>query len=213
MKTPTECDWEFPEPHEWPPYDNVALGADLQASTLLYAYSRGLFPMYDGKDLWWWSPVQRGIIPLDNFHASRSLRKSAQKFTYSINRAFTDVMLACASEHTDGQWITSEFVDAYGELHQLGYAHSVEVWNSHNELVGGVYGVRINRFFAGESMFHRETDASKAALFYVVQLMQLDNMTLFDTQWLTPHLASLGAIGTPRDRYLAALAEAVAEPT
>ncbi len=94
----------------------------------------------------------------------------------------------------------------------MGHAHSVEVWNANNDLVGGVYGVRINNFFAGESMFHKETDASKAALFYLVQLMQLAGMTLFDTQWLTDHLASLGGIAIPRHQYLALLAEAVAEP-
>lgn len=120
-------------------------------------------------------------------------------------------MTKCATTHTDGNWINDEFIDAYTRLHHLGHAHSVEVWNDKDELVGGVYGVRINRFFAGESMFHTETDASKAALFHLVQLMILDNMTLFDVQWLTEHLASLGGIAIPRTEYLTRLAEAVAE--
>ena len=120
-------------------------------------------------------------------------------------------MTKCATTHTDGNWINDEFISAYTRLHQLGHAHSVEVWNNDNELVGGVYGVRINNFFAGESMFHTETDASKVALFHLVQLMILDGMELFDVQWLTDHLASLGGIAIPRQEYLARLAHAVAE--
>lgn len=167
--------------------------------------------MYTSGKLWWWSPVHRGIIPLHHFHASRSLRKGARRFTCTVNKDFVGVMTKCATTHTDGNWINDEFIDAYTRLHHLGHAHSVEVWNDKDELVGGVYGVRINRFFAGESMFHTETDASKAALFHLVQLMILDNMTLFDVQWLTEHLASLGGIAIPRTEYLTRLAEAVAE--
>ena len=167
--------------------------------------------MYSDGDLWWWSPVQRGIIPLHHFHASRSLRKSARRFTCTVNNDFVGVMTKCATTHTDGNWINDEFIDAYTHLHHLGHAHSVEVWNDNNELVGGVYGVRINRFFAGESMFHTETDASKVALFHLVQLMVLDNMALFDVQWLTEHLASLGGVAIPRAEYLTRLADAVAE--
>jgi len=167
--------------------------------------------MYSDGDLWWWSPVQRGIIPLHHFHASRSLRKSARRFTCTVNNDFVGVMTKCATTHIDGNWINDEFIDAYTHLHHLGHAHSVEVWNDNNELVGGVYGVRINRFFAGESMFHTETDASKVALFHLVQLMVLDNMALFDVQWLTEHLASLGGVAIPRAEYLTRLADAVAE--
>jgi leucyl/phenylalanyl-tRNA---protein transferase len=120
-------------------------------------------------------------------------------------------MHACATEHTDGNWIDRHFMKAYTELHEMGHAHSVEVWNQNNELVGGVYGVRINNFFAGESMFHRATDASKVALKFLVDLMVLDGMKLFDTQWLTDHLETLGAIEIPRDTYRELLAEAIAE--
>jgi leucyl/phenylalanyl-tRNA--protein transferase len=211
VKTPTECKWDFPESRKWPKRDFIIPGADLEPDTLLYAYAHGLFPMYGDGDLWWWSPVQRGIIPLDNFHASRSLRKSARQFTCTVNEDFVGVMTKCATTHTDGNWINDEFITAYTRLHHLGHAHSVEVWNDNHELVGGVYGVRINQFFAGESMFHTETDASKVALFHLVQLMILDGMTLFDVQWLTDHLASLGGIAIPRSDYLHRLTDAVAE--
>lgn len=119
--------------------------------------------------------------------------------------------MKCATTHTDGNWINDEFIASYTRLHHLGHAHSVEVWNANNELVGGVYGVRINQFFAGESMFHTETDASKVALFHLVQLMILDGMTLFDVQWLTDHLASLGGIAIPRAEYLERLSHAVSD--
>lgn len=211
MKTPTECKWDFPESRKWPKRDFIIPGADLEPDTLLYAYAHGLFPMYGDGDLWWWSPVQRGIIPLDNFHASRSLRKSARQFTCTVNEDFVGVMTKCATTHTDGNWINDEFITAYTRLHHLGHAHSVEVWNDNHELVGGVYGVRINQFFAGESMFHTETDASKVALSHLVQLMTLDGMTLFDVQWLTDHLESLGGIAIPRSDYLHRLTHAVAE--
>ena len=153
----------------------------------------------------------RGIIPLDGFHTSRSTRKSARAFRCTVNEAFAEVMHACATEHTDGNWIDQHFMKAYTRLHEMGHAHSVEVWDHDNALVGGVYGVRINDFFAGESMFHRVTDASKVALQFLVDLMNLDGMSLFDTQWLTDHLETLGAIEIPRDTYRELLAEAIAE--
>ena len=211
MKTPTECDWEFPPPHKWPRRDFIVAGADLEPNTVLYAYAHGLFPMYTDGDLWWWSPIERGIIPIDGFHTSRTLKRSAQRLLCSVNTDFVGVMRACAVTHTEGQWINEEFIHAYSELHRLGYAHSVEVRTLDGELVGGVYGVRINNFFAGESMFHTQTDASKVALMHLVQLMQLDGMKLLDTQWLTDHLASLGGTAIPRLEYLRLLAEAVAE--
>lgn len=211
MKTPAECNWDFPQSRRWPSRDFIIPGADLEPDTLLYAYAHGLFPMYSDNQLWWWSPVQRGIIPLDGFHASRSLQKSMRRFRCSLNENFVGVMNKCATTHTDGNWINDEFISAYSRLHELGHAHSVEVWNDNNELVGGVYGVRINNFFAGESMFHTETDASKVALFHLVQLMALDGVELFDVQWLTDHLASLGGTAIPRAEYLTRLASAVKE--
>jgi leucyl/phenylalanyl-tRNA--protein transferase len=172
-----------------------------------------MFPMYldkKSRTLGWWSPVERGIVPLDAMRITRSLKKSARKFHCTVDTAFTQVMQACGTAHTDGNWITQEFIDSYSQLHAMGNAHSVEVWNSKNELVGGLYGVRINGFFAGESMFHRETDASKVALAYLVDLMRLDGMALLDTQWNTEHLATLGCITVPREEYLALLAVAIA---
>jgi leucyl/phenylalanyl-tRNA--protein transferase len=212
MKPPTECRWEFPSPELWPDDDDiVAAGADLETDTLLYAYSHGMFPMFVNKrNLAWWSPVDRGVIPLDGLRITRSMRKSAQKFTCTTNEAFTDVMTLCGSMRTDGNWITREFINAYSDLHDDGHAHSVEVWNEAGELVGGLYGVRINRFFAGESMFHIETDASKVALMHLVELMTLDGMELLDTQWRTEHLETLGCIAIPRGEYLQLLASAIA---
>jgi leucyl/phenylalanyl-tRNA--protein transferase len=212
MKPPTECRWEFPSPELWPDDDDiVAAGADLETDTLLYAYAHGMFPMFINKrNLAWWSPVDRGVIPLDGLRITRSMRKSAQKFTCTINQAFTEVMTLCGSMRTDGNWITREFIDAYSDLHDEGHAHSVEVWNEAGELVGGLYGVRINRFFAGESMFHIQTDASKVALMHLVELMTLDGMELLDTQWRTEHLETLGCIAIPREEYLQLLASAIA---
>ena len=210
MKTPTECRWNFPPAHTWPKRDFLFAGADMEPDTLLYAYAHGMFPMKAEGELWWWSPCERGIIPLESFHASRSLQKSARHFVCTINTSFPQVMSECATSHESGNWIDDDFITAYTRLHSEGHAHSVEVWNAGGELVGGVYGVRVNNFFAGESMFHKQTDASKVALMYLVDLMRLDGMTLLDTQWLTDHLASLGAVAIPRVEYLHRLARAVA---
>ena len=212
MQPPTECRWQFLPQAEWPDDEVVAIGADLEPDTVLYAYAHGMFPMYVDKKsrtLGWWSPIERGVIPLDGFRITRSLRSSAQQFVCTINVAFTRVMQECATARTDGNWINQEFIDAYTTLHQMGHAHSVEVWNKKGELVGGLYGLRINGLFAGESMFHRETDASKVALMHLVDLMNLDGMQLLDTQWNTDHLASLGCTSVTRADYLALLATAI----
>lgn len=212
MQPPTECRWHFLPQAEWPDDEVVAIGADLEPDTVLFAYAHGMFPMYVDKKsrmLGWWSPLERGVIPLDGFRITRSLRSSAQQFVCTINVAFTRVMQECATARTDGNWINQEFIDAYTHLHQLGHAHSVEVWNKKGELVGGLYGLRINGLFAGESMFHRETDASKVALMHLVDLMNLDGMQLLDTQWNTDHLASLGCTSVTRADYLALLATAI----
>ena len=211
MKPPTECRWTFPSPDLWPDDDDiVAAGADLETDTLLFAYAHGMFPMFVNKrNLAWWSPVDRGVIPLDGLRVTRSMQQSAKKFTCTVNQAFTEVMTLCGSMRTDGNWINQHFIDAYTDLHKEDHAHSVEVWNEAGDLVGGLYGVRINKFFAGESMFHVETDASKVALMYLVQLMTLDGMELLDTQWRTDHLESLGCIAIPREKYLQLLASAI----
>lgn len=186
----------------------VAVGADLEPGTLLAAYRAGLFPMpLDGRRIAWFSPDPRGIVPLDRLRISRSLRRSLRDFDVRIDTRFGEVMRRCADPARDGGWITSEFVDAYSELHRLGWAHSVETYRD-GELVGGLYGVRINGLFAGESMFHAAPDASKVALVHLVRRLVATGATLLDVQWTTPHLASLGAIDISRDDYLKLLAKA-----
>jgi leucyl/phenylalanyl-tRNA--protein transferase len=190
----------------------VAVGADLQPGTLLAAYRAGLFPMpLDGRRIAWFSPDPRGIVPLDGLRISRSLRRSVRDFDVTIDTRFRDVMQRCADPSRDGGWITPEFVDAYTELHRLGWAHSVEAFRD-GELVGGLYGVRINGLFAGESMFHAAPDASKVALVHLVRWLVATGATLLDVQWTTPHLVSLGAIDVSRAEYLTLVADAVAQP-
>jgi leucyl/phenylalanyl-tRNA--protein transferase len=167
--------------------------------------------MYAGRLLAWWSPDPRGIIPLDGFHCSRTLRRSIPRFEITVNAAFVDVMEACGDPDRPNGWIDESFVVAYTRLHELGWAHSVEAWRD-GVLAGGLYGVRIGRFFAGESMFHRETDASKVACWATAELLRLDGATLFDVQWTTPHLRTLGAIDVDRGEYLRLLASARMDP-
>jgi leucyl/phenylalanyl-tRNA--protein transferase len=207
---PPPSAWTFPDPNLAPPgQDLVAVGADIEPGTLLAAYRAGLFPMpVDRKRLGWWSPDPRGIIPVDGLHVSRSLRRSLRSFTVTRDRAFERVMVACGDPRRKHGWITPRFVDAYTRLHRLGWASSVEVWSG-ERLVGGVYGVRIGGFFAGESMFHTETDASKVALVDLVGWLGETGARLFDVQWTTDHLRSLGAVDVPRAEYLARLADAV----
>jgi leucyl/phenylalanyl-tRNA--protein transferase len=209
--------WSFPPPSEWPASDIIAAGGDLEPSTLVAAYRRGIFPMVvDAPDpiLAWWSPDPRGILPLDGMRVTRSLRQSAKRFDVRIDTCFPDVIRACADPSRESGWITPEFIRAYTTLHELGWAHSVEVFDRSGQLAGGLYGVRINRFFAGESMFYRQRDASKVALLALVAQMRAAGMTLLDVQWRTVHLATLGAVDVPRTRYLDLLRDAVetAEP-
>ncbi|MDX2379461.1 MAG: leucyl/phenylalanyl-tRNA--protein transferase [Acidimicrobiia bacterium] len=185
--------------------DLIAVGADLAPGTLLAAYRAGLFPMpveprKRRSQIAWYSPDPRAIIPLDGFHAGRSLRRAVPRFECSFNRSFGAVVRACGEPDRDGFWISDAVIAAYEELFELGWAESVEVWLG-DDLVGGVYGVRIGQFFAGESMFHLATDASKVALLHLVQGLRAEGVQLFDVQWLTPHLASLGAVEVTRARY------------
>jgi leucyl/phenylalanyl-tRNA--protein transferase len=212
-----ESVWEFPAKENWPRHDVVGRGADLQPETLIYAYRHGVFPMVssDLKDptsnLLWWSPQMRAIIPLNGLVTTRSMRRSARKFEIRVDTNFEHVMRNCAAPHRDNGWITEEFIEAYLRLHQLGWAHSIEVIDENGFLAGGLYGVRIGGFFAGESMFHLVRDASKVALMALVDLMRSSNMSLLDVQWLTPHLESLGAVAIKRDQYLRLLATAVTQ--
>lgn len=200
---PPPSRWRFPDPETADEDGIVGLGADLEPGTLLLAYRSGLFPMklaIEGP-LAWWSPDPRAVLPLNELRVTRSLAKSVRRYTTTVDRAFRQVMTACASPDRPHGWITEEFIDAYETLHELGWAHSIETWH-HDELVGGLYGVSIGGFFAGESMFHRTRDASKVALVRLVEILGAVEGVLLDVQWQTDHLASLGAIEIPRREYL-----------
>ncbi|MEK7295559.1 MAG: leucyl/phenylalanyl-tRNA--protein transferase [Actinomycetota bacterium] len=208
------CRWEFPPSDDWPNSDLVGGGADLEPSTLIHGYQRGVFAMpaepgTGSPDFAWWSPLTRAILPLDNLTITRSMRRSAKRYSIRIDTSFEAVMRGCAAPHRPGAWINEEFIDAYVQLHELGWAHSVESFDEYGQLVGGLYGVRIGNFFAGESMFHLARDASKVALMTLVNMMKDSSMQLLDVQWQTPHLASLGAIEIARHDYLARLSLAV----
>ncbi len=200
-----------------PGEDLVCTGADLTPATLVAAYCTGLFPMGLGRHgrppLGWWSPDPRGVLPLDGLRVSRSLRRSLPRFEVRVDTAFDDVLDACADRSRDGRWITVDVAEAYRGLHRRGFAHSVETWQD-GRLVGGLYGVAVAGLFAGESMFHRATDASKAALVALVRLMRADGdeRRLLDVQWRTDHLGSLGVVEVPRGEYLDRLARALEAP-
>lgn len=199
-----------------PAEDLVCVGADLRPGTLMAAYSRGLFPMGVGRNgggqIGWWSPDPRGVLPLAGLRVTRSLRAACRRYQVRIDTAFEDVLLGCADPDRPGRWITPQFQSAYTELHRLGLAHSIEVWDE-DALVGGLYGVSMGGLFAGESMFHRARDASKVALVALVEVLHSPTHTrLLDVQWRTDHLASLGVVEISRARYLLDLPEAVAAP-
>ncbi|HEX8970095.1 leucyl/phenylalanyl-tRNA--protein transferase [Oryzihumus sp.] len=214
-----------PEPSRWqldlsqaqPEEDLVGVGADLEPGTLLRAYRAGLFPMGLGRHgrgpIGWWSPDPRGVLLPGDLKVSRSLRKSCRRFEVRVDTAFTAVMHACADPRRDGRWITPAVVRAYSALHELGWAHSVETWLD-GELVGGLYGLAVGGLFAGESMFHHATDASKVALVALAERAFADGdpARVIDVQWSTPHLQSLGIREIPREEYVARLAEALALP-
>jgi leucyl/phenylalanyl-tRNA--protein transferase len=215
---PPPSGWAFPE--ELPPSDVVAVGADLAPGTLLAAYRRGLFPMRLGwrGRLGWWSPDPRGVIPLDAFAHHRSLRRSARRFAITYDAAFPAVIRGCADRRRPHGWIDRSFVDAYTDLHRLGWVHSVEAWTADGRLAGGTYGVAIGGLFAAESMFRDldlgpgSTDAGKVAVGALVARLAAGGASLLDVQWATDHLRSLGAVEVPRAEYRARLAEAVRQP-
>lgn len=193
--------WAF-DPSRWPDHDCVAAGADLEPATIIAAYASGAFPMPHEGELLWWSPVERGVLEPGALRVSRSLRKSIRHFAITVDQDFAGVIDACADPSRPGAWIDSGIREAYLRLHQLGWAHSVETRDADGVLVGGLYGLCLGRLFAGESMFHRRTDASKAALAGLVDLLDDGVKRLIDVQWQTPHLASLGVTNWPRERYL-----------
>jgi len=185
----------------------------LTASLLLSAYSQGVFPMGDASgEIAWYDPDPRTILPLDTFHVPRSLAQRIGRggFAVRFNTAFRAVMTACAEPgpKREQTWITTDIIDAYTELHELGFAHSVETWID-DQLVGGLYGVAIGGLFAGESMFSRTTDASKIALVYLVEQLQKGGFLLHDVQFMTEHLRRFGATQIPRQKYKALLKQAM----
>jgi leucyl/phenylalanyl-tRNA--protein transferase len=200
-----------------PGEDLVGVGADLEPGTLLAAYRAGLFPMGLGRHgrgpIGWWAPDPRGVLPLDGVRVSRSLRRVRARFDVRVDTAFDQVLQGCADPGRSGRWITDAVTVAYRRLHELGWAHSVECWHD-DRLVGGLYGVAVGGLFAGESMFHRETDASKVALLGLVELLTEDGESdrLLDVQWRTPHLASLGVVEVDRGAYLGLLRAALERP-
>ena len=209
--------WNFPPSTEWPQQDIVGRGADLEPATLIQAYRSGVFPMSSANDfpflskpaMGWWSPMMRGILPLDQLRITRSMRNSAHKYSVRINTCFERVLRGCAVPNREGGWVTQDIIDAYLTLHNLGWAHSFETFDENGVLIGGLYGVRVNGLFAGESMFHLQRDASKIALMHLVATMRDSGMSLLDVQWLTPHLETLGATEIPRNDYLRRLDEAI----
>lgn len=194
--------WRF-DPATWPDEDCVAAGADLEPGTIVDAYRHGAFPMPHDGELLWWSPTRRGVLQPAAIRVSRSLQRSVRRLSVTIDESFEEVIDACADPTRPGRWIDEEIREAYVDLHRLGWAHSVETRNADGDLVGGLYGLSIGRLFAGESMFHRVTDASKVALVALTRLVGVDG--LIDVQWRTPHLESLGVVEWSRATYLDSL--------
>ncbi|HEY5249924.1 MAG TPA: leucyl/phenylalanyl-tRNA--protein transferase [Dermatophilaceae bacterium] len=211
-----------PPPSRWqldldpaaPGDDLVGIGADLEPGTLLMAYRTGLFPMGVGDDgeppMGWWSPDPRGVLMPGNVRISRSMRRSSRHFDLRVDTAFSAVMEGCADPARDGCWITPAITAAYVRLYELGWAHSVEAWCD-GELAGGLYGLALGGLFAGESMFHRVTGASKCALVGLAEMVFADGdpNRIIDVQWATPHLASLGITEIARADYLDRLGRAL----
>jgi leucyl/phenylalanyl-tRNA---protein transferase len=204
----------FPDPATAPGDGPLAVGGDLEPETLVEAYSLGIFPWPDSRGrLSWWSPDPRAVFPVGKVHVSRTLARTLRsgRFRCTVDRAFAEVVGACAHRPGEGTWIVPAMRRAYVHLHELGLAHSAEVWEG-DELVGGIYGVSLGSAFMGESMFHRTTDASKAALVHLDRRLDAAGFRLFDAQLPTPHLERMGAEVMPRSSYLRALAEAVRRP-
>jgi len=213
MPTPLDASvWDFPTPEQMPKDDLVTLGADLKPETLIDSYKHGIFPMHlqieNKREIGWWSPQQRGILPLNKINISSSLKKSMKKYYVTFDQDFDAVIEGCGDDKRPKGWINKDIKTAYKKLFELGYVHSVEVWNKNDELVGGLYGVEVNGLFAGESMFHKQTDASKTAMVYLVnQLKEAGGERIFDVQWQTPHLKSMGVIKISRAKYISLLPE------
>lgn len=208
------------ESHPWMPPEYatpegiVGIGGQLRPQTLLNAYSSGIFPWFNDDDpIIWWSPDPRCIIEFESFHIPKRFAATIRKkpFEITINEAFEEVIFACGERREEGTWLTDSMIEAYLELHEAGHAHSLECWAG-DELAGGIYGVAVGGFFAGESMFYRRTDASKVALVKLVERLKERGYELFDLQILNEHTAQFGALEIPRTDYLARVGEAIAKP-
>lgn len=194
----------------------MAIGGDLSPDRLLLAYERGIFPWSAPEDpLLWWSPDPRAMVRPGGVKVSKSMRSVLGKdqFTVTFDTAFEAVVRGCADRPEEGTWITPEFIDAYLTLHELGFAHSAEAWNEQGELAGGLYGVSLGAMFFGESMFARESNASKAAFIRLAEHLETRGFTWIDCQIMNPHLASLGAIHVERGHFLEELERALSFDT
>jgi leucyl/phenylalanyl-tRNA---protein transferase len=200
---PPPTPWRLEPPSPDHPHDLWAIGADLEPGTLLSAYRLGIFPMPLGSRIGWFSPPRRAVVPLEPFRPSRSLRRAARRFEIRHDTSFRAVVEGCARPGDPASWIDSGILDAYTRLSGLGWAHSVEAWDDEG-LAGGLYGVAIGGLFAAESMFHTRSDASKAAFVSLAERLRAAGdagLRLLDVQWLTPHLASIGAVEISRAEY------------
>jgi leucyl/phenylalanyl-tRNA--protein transferase len=205
--------WALPDVRAVPPgIEFVAVGADLTPGMLLAGYRTGLFAMPDEGLLGWWSPDPRGVLWPNGVHVARSLRRSLGRFTVSLDHCFDMVVEACADPLRPHGWISPEYRSAYAQLHRLGWAHSIEVWDDAGRLAGGLFGVEVGGLFAAESKFHAVRDASKVAVVALCERLAADPQPgrFIDVQWRTEHLASLGVVQVARIDYLAMLDRALA---
>ncbi|MBQ4799042.1 leucyl/phenylalanyl-tRNA--protein transferase [Pseudoalteromonas sp. MMG006] len=210
----SENDIAFPHPEYalTSPDGLLAIGGDLSVARLSNAYKNGIFPWFsEDEPIMWWSPSERGIIELNEFHISKSLRKHLKKHPVkvTVNNAFAEVIEACCEQRidTDGTWITQVMIDAYNDAHEAGIAHSIEIWRD-GELAGGLYGIMQNGIFCGESMFHHQTNCSKLAVWALVNWLKRHNAHFIDCQLENPYLTSLGAKVIPRSEFLTRLKKA-----
>lgn len=205
---------------EWPHQDLIAFSDEFDPATALLAYRCGVFPMpleggQFGDAMGWWSPMLRGQLPPELLRVTRSLRRSARRYTSTVDLDFDGVIARCAAPGRSGGWIDGRIRQAFTILHRVGHVHSVETWDDAGRLVGGLYGLHQNGMFAGESMFHDPIlgrDASKVALLRLIVELRRLGVDLLDVQWVTPHLASLGAVEVDREEYLAQLGDALDAP-
>lgn len=203
---------QFPDPEQTTPEGIVAVGGDLRPDSIRLAYGQGIFPWpHQGMPLLWFCPPRRALLDFALLHIGKRLARTRRlsPLRFTVDKAFDAVISACKlSERPDqeGTWITHEIEEAYREAHRLGFAHSVEAWSPDGELVGGLYGINSGGVFGGESMFHREPDASKLALLHLVDHLASRGATFLDIQMMTPHMKALGAVEIPRRRFLKRLA-------